>query len=87
MSKLAGAQSGKAFRFNGVHLRLEADASRWIAANGGIAKTWDSYVVACQVRRLLSTRDSSALNPGFRRGLISSFHSFVILSASPFLPM
>ena len=44
--------SSEGFRYNGVHLRLEADASRWIAANGGVDKTWGSYVAACRVRRL-----------------------------------
>ena len=50
MAKIAGAVSGEGFRYNGVHLRLEADASRWIAANGGLDKTWGSYVAACRVR-------------------------------------
>lgn len=38
------------FRFDGVHLRLEADASRWIVANGGLSETWESYLEACMVR-------------------------------------
>ena len=50
MAKASGATSMEDFRFDGVHLRLEADASRWIVANGGLSETWESYLEACMVR-------------------------------------
>ena len=50
MAKWTGFLRPGGFRFNGLHLRLESDASRWVAANGGVQAMWDAYFAACQVR-------------------------------------
>ena len=52
MAKWAGQPRPGGFRFNGLHLRLEGDASRWVAANGGVQAMWDAYFAACRVRTL-----------------------------------
>ena len=63
MAKASGVKSSlEEFRFDGVHLRMEADASRWVAANGGLSKTWDSYLNACTVRS--SVFPPKNLDPG-----------------------
>ena len=49
MAKWTGFLRPGGFRFNGVHLRLEGDASRWVAANGGAQAMWDAYFAACLV--------------------------------------
>ena len=51
MAKWSGQGAAEGFRYNGLHLRLEADAARWIGANGGLEATWDAYIAACEVRR------------------------------------
>ena len=49
MAKWSGQGAAEGFRYNGLHLRLEADAARWIGANGGLEATWDAYIAACEV--------------------------------------
>ena len=43
--------SNSTFYFNGLHLRLEADASAWIATAGGHQPFWDRYDGYCMLAR------------------------------------
>ncbi len=61
MAKWSGYLRPGGFRFNGLHLRLEGDASRWVAANGGVQAMWDAYFAACRVLTKFIEVDTSAL--------------------------
>lgn len=37
------ARESGAAAFNGLHLRLEADASAWIELLGGVHRSWEAY--------------------------------------------
>jgi hypothetical protein len=55
MARKSGFDGAQAQFFNGLHLRLEADAFRWIEMVGGAEMLWNYYFDACAAAGLNAT--------------------------------